>query len=326
MSRSEGVYLHAVPSGASTTLTIPAGIDLGIDDMTSVLPLRVAIHHYLAARRNDLTASSLRGIRDNLLHFARHLPEDFALHKVRRRHVEEWVAKMTCGANTIRNRLNAARGFYRWALAHEHARVDPTAGVRGPSAPQLMPREIEHERIEKLLAVLPDARAELIVFLGIEQGLRISEIAGLRRENLDTIGAMMLVYGKGKKERWLPITETTNDALRAYLAEVPGTTGPLLRSASKPGRGLSPGYISTLISRWMYEAGVKLHAWDGTSAHGLRHGMAGQMLDQGADIRDVQAALGHADLGATYIYLRRRAASTRLRQSMGQRTYRRCIA
>jgi site-specific recombinase XerD len=132
----------------------------------------------------------------------------------------------------------------------------------------------------------------------------------------------MLVRGKGNRERWLPISDETLAALHEYIAEAPGSAGPLLRSVTHPGRGITSSYVGVLISKGMLASGIKSHGYDGKSAHALRHTMAGAMIDDGADVRDVQAALGHSNRSTVHVYLRRRVAAGRLREVMGQRSYR----
>ncbi len=162
---------------------------------------------------------------------------------------------------------------------------------------------------------------ELIVLLGVVQGMRRAEIAGQLRENIDLSGRVMLVHGKGNVERWLPVADQTHEVMSHYLAIIPGAVGPLIRSERHPSRGITADHLGRLVVQWMKDGGIKQHPFDGKSSHALRHTMAGATLDQGADIRDVQAALGHRSLQSTYVYLKRRQATSRLRDVMGQQRY-----
>lgn len=285
------------------------------------LQLSAATRRYQQARRNDFSPETRRNVNHVLIGFSRSCG-DIQLRSLRRHHVEGWMGAMHLAPSTIRSHLSIVRTFTAWAVNSELLRADPCAGLKGPRQPVAMPRELSLEEIQKLLASVPDVRGELIIMLGLVQGMRRSEIAGQLRENIDLSGRMMLVRGKGNKERWLPICDDTYETIVAYYRESTYQNGPLLRSELDPRRGLSPGMISKLVARWMRDAGVKSHAYDGRSAHALRHTRAGSMLDDGADVREVQAALGHSNLSATYIYLRRRHADSALREAMSGRRYR----
>lgn len=284
--------------------------------------VNAAVRLYLNARRNEIAPTTRKHLNDSLSLAVRHFGPEMLVRNLRRKHVESWVSSMDAQAGTIRTRLSALRGFCQWAVAHGHLKLDPTLGVRGPRAAMSMPRELHRDAVSKTLNAVPDERAELIVLLAVQEGLRVSEITGLARENIDLTARVMLVCGKGNKERWLPISGETFDAMGVYFRQSPGTSGPAIRSESHPNRGLSSKYLTGLMARWLYAAGVKQHAYDGTSGHAFRHTFAGAMLDDGADPRDVQGALGHSTLGPTWIYLRRRVAEDQLRKSMGKRSYR----
>lgn len=292
------------------------------DDGNDEVTLAGAVMLYRRARRNELAAST-RGHYAYVLHgLLRVLNPDMRVRHLRRKHIEAWMAAQTSSSSTIRANYSVIRGFTAWCVHSRYVAHDPCAGLRGPRQPRGVPRELTVESVGKILIACPDRRAELLVLLAVEEGLRVSEIARLERTDIDHVAQLMLVHGKGSKERWLPICDETAQAIRAYCAERPGSSGPLIRSETHPNRGIGSKQVARLIIQVMRDAGIKVGAFDGVSGHALRHTFAGHMLDNGGDIRDVQAALGHANLGATYIYLRRRQADTRLRESMGRQSYR----
>jgi integrase/recombinase XerC len=284
--------------------------------------LNAAVQRYLRARRHELAPLTRRQLAINLNLAVRHIGGELLVRNLRRSHVEAWLSDMDAAPATIRVRLSAMRTFCRWCIAHGHLKADPTLEVKGPRQPIVMPRELDEEAVVKAFLAAPDPRAELILLLGVQEGLRIGEIAALRREDVDLDGRLMLVNGKGSRQRWLPISEDTFDAIATYVARYPGRTGPMIRSMIHPQRGVTGQYLSVLVGRWFYAAGIKGHAYDGVSAHALRHTMAGVMLDEGADIREVQNALGHASLGPTWGYVKRRSGATQLRRVMGKKSYR----
>jgi site-specific recombinase XerD len=283
--------------------------------------LGVATRRYMEARRTELARKTRVSATSALRRFSDAVGPDLLIRNLRRKHVEGWMAGCTCSPASIRTELSVIRNFCRWAVVNGHLKTDPTLGVKGPKQPVQMPRELSDVDVAHLWSCLPDTRAELIVILGLVQGMRRAEIAGQLRENIDLTGRMMLVYGKGDKERWLPIVDDAWVCLNRYLRESPGQTGYLIRNHDHPNRGLTAGRIGELVALWMLEAGVKGQAWDGKSSHALRHTRAGTLLDDGADLREVQAVLGHSSLGPTYVYLRRRHADGALREAMNRRSY-----
>jgi integrase/recombinase XerD len=283
--------------------------------------LGVATRRYMEARRTELARKTRVSATSALRRFSDAVGPDLLIRNLRRNHVEQWMAGCSCSPASIRTELSVLRNFCRWCVINGHLKQDPTLGVKGPRQPVQMPRELSDVDVAHLWATLPDTRAELIVILGLVQGMRRAEIAGQLRENIDLTGRMMLVHGKGDKERWLPIVDDAWVCLNRYLKESPGQTGFLIRNADHPNRGLTAGRIGELVSGWMLEAGVKGQAWDGKSSHALRHTRAGTLLDDGADVREVQAVLGHSSLGPTMVYLRRRHADGALREAMSRRSY-----
>lgn len=205
------------------------------------------------------------------------------------------------------------RTFCRWLVAERLLRRDPTAGIGRVRQPRQVPRGLTADRVSALWLVLPDVRAELIVTLMVQEGLRCGEVARLEVGDLDWAGRVVLVHGKGGHERVLPLSAQTAGSLSRYLSERPATAGPLVRSYTRPGQAILPGRISHLVGRWMRDAGVA------ASGHALRHTAATDMLRAGAHVRDVQTALGHASLATTQRYMPWVVGD--LRVAMGGRQY-----
>lgn len=285
--------------------------------MTDLQPLTVTYVHDRAAR-HELSPVTAKGVRWVLASFAASCPR--SPKKVRPVHVETWLTDQHVAPGTLRSRLSSVRTFCRWCVAHDYMRADPTVGVDGPRSPRSVPRALPAEYVGRLLSCAPDERARLVVCLMVEEGLRRAEVARLRVEDVDFRRRTMLVSGKGARERLLPLTATTWQALTDYLSIFPTTTGPLVRSYHRSRHGITPDHVGRLVSDWMHACGVKKRAWDGVSAHALRHTAASDVLEGGAHIRDVQAMLGHASLATTEVYLRRSDA-VRLRAVMDGRTY-----
>jgi integrase len=159
---------------------------------------------------------------------------------------------------------------------------DPSAAVKAPRVPKAVHRA--------LLEVRADSRERLVVTLGLQLGLRRSEIAMLELGDISLRENTLIVrHGKGGHQRLLPLTVTARDAVVAYLAEYPITAGPLIRQVRCPARPICANYVSRLASRLALEAGVKTAPGDGVSSHSWRHTCASDIYEK---TRDVLASAG----------------------------------
>lgn len=264
----------------------------------------------------ELTGESPRTYRKALWLFVRFVPDDLAVSKVNRRHVERWLQSMKVAPATMRQRLSALRSFCGWCVDRGYMKRDPTVGIKGARQPRSVPpRGLPLSAIASVFESCADARAELIVSLMVNEGLRCIEVSRLEVGDIDPARRKALISGKGGHERVLPVSEETWGLLRTYLGLFPATAGPLIRSYRNDRKGLSAHYISMLVSGMMKDAAVV------ESAHALRHTAASDMLTSGAHVRDVQRAMGHANLKTTERYLPWTVHD--LKDAMGGRSYRR---
>jgi len=146
---------------------------------------------------------------------------------------------------------------------------------------------------EKDLMSLRD-RAILETFYST--GMRISELVGLNVPDLDLIGGIAKVMGKGKKERVVPVGDIASAAIRKYLDKRKSTQEAIF--LNKNGRRITTRGVRGIVLKYIKKAGIK----QGVSPHTLRHSFATHLLNRGADLRTVQELLGHANLSTTQIY------------------------
>lgn len=272
---------------------------------------------YLCERANsgDLAPTSVPTVKWTLRDFTTFV-EDVAPWELTSAHVEQYLLSLAVSRATARQRFCQIRQFSRWLVRRGHLAVDATADLRAPRQPKAVPRGYDRDVVDGLLRVVPDVRGRLIVLLEVQEGLRACEVARLELGDVDFAERTILVRGKGNKERLLPVSSQTWEALEAYLREHPLKAGPLIRSYSDPRVGITAAHVQHLVQNWLRLVGVR-HG----GGHGLRHTMATTLLrDQGADIRDVQQALGHATLQSTSVYLPFSDAR-RLRKVMDGRRY-----
>lgn len=293
----------------------------------SVITVGKACDLYVRARwdRGEISKETRRSFIETLRLFAEFVGRASRMGDVRRQDVERWLGDMKAhrqdgreggvASATIRVRLSTLKGFCQWAVVEGYARVDPTLGIRGPKKPKSVVRSLNSEDEEKVMIGALDARELLILTLMREEGLRAGGVARLELGDIDLVEEIIYVTEKGDNSRPLPLTEGTREVLEAYLAERGRQAGPLLqsyqRSYAATDEGLSARTVSRLASLAIKRAGID------ESGHVLRHTMAHAMLDNGADLRDVQTALGHASLGTVGIYTGR-ADVRRLRNFMGR--------
>lgn len=285
---------------------------------TLTLAMRYVSERRAKGEVNDRTAEQLRS---RLHSFAKAAPD--RPERVRRKHVERWMARPGLSAAYRRGRLSALKGFAQWCVLNGHMDHDPTAGVRAPRIPPAVPRALRQEEAVAVVAACPDTRTKAAALLMLQEGLRRAEVAAVQMGDIDLPRATVGVRGKGgqgKVTRVVPLSDETRRVIERYVAEEGGRTGPFLRSRVQPDRGISPQRVGELVTDAMRDAGVKHANGDGKSPHALRHTMAHHMVDEGGDILEVQEALGHASVQNSMIYLRGHV-SPDLRRAMSGRSY-----
>jgi integrase/recombinase XerD len=210
------------------------------------------------------------------------------------------------GPRTRARQLAAIRGFYRFARATGRLADDPGALLRSPRLPRRLPRALSRADAQALVEA-PEGdgprglRDRAILELLYGCGLRASEIVGLRPGDLDLHGQFLVCQGKGSRQRLVPIGGAARQALQAYLEHArPTLVG--RRDAdtlfvNHRGRRLSRQGLWGLVRRRGGRVGLRR-----VFPHALRHSFASHLLEGGADLRSVQALLGHADIGTTEVY------------------------
>jgi site-specific recombinase XerD len=283
-----------------------------------------AVARYVTERQQlrEFQRTTAKTVRWTLDNFAAYLGPGTAVTRFTTDNAERWLLTQTCGDNTLYSRLTVLKSFARWCVGHRLLKTDPTLTIGGPKRGRINPRNVDVPGVGRLLEQC-DERLAVCVLLGVQEGLRRSEIARISTSDLDRDARLLTVHGKGNKERLVPVSSETLDAVELYLTAWPvGPRRPLIRSYHDGLSGITGDRIGLLVSQAMRAAGVKRSPWDGKSLHALRHSCAGHMLDEGADLRDVQEMLGHENLSTTAdIYARRQIALGRLRNAASGRSY-----
>jgi integrase/recombinase XerD len=212
-------------------------------------------------------------------------------------------------ASTVARAVASVRGWFAYLLDEGHIDLDPSARLKGGRRGRRLPKPLAEEEVVRLLDSIPTAtaidlrdRALLEVLYGT--GARVSEVAGIELSDLDFDEELILVTGKGSKQRLVPIGSTLKAALLDYLG--PGGRRTLASSKKSPklflnarAGALTRQGIDLVIHKRALTVGIERSR---VSAHVFRHSCATHMLAHGADIRVVQELLGHASIATTQLY------------------------
>lgn len=210
--------------------------------------------------------------------------------------------------STIRLHFAALRSFYKFLVLRRGLANSPVVGIQLPKVARTLPVVLSASQIDELLALPlrcePDPKSPVwlplrdaaILELFYSCGLRISELIGLDVRDLDFIGQTVLVRGKGAKERIVPVGGPALNAVRRYREAAAISNGPVF--LSKLRRRITQQAVDLLLRKYLRQTSIPF----AISPHKLRHSFATHLLDAGADLRSVQAMLGHASLSTTQIY------------------------
>jgi integrase/recombinase XerC len=201
--------------------------------------------------------------------------------------------------------LSGWRSFYRFALDHDATlRTDPCAGLKAPKAARRLPAALSPDEAVRLVAVEGrdplTVRDRALFELAYSSGLRVSELAGLDVGAVDLSGGEVRVWGKGAKERIVPVGAPAREAIRAWLAVRAGLrrADPTALFVSRSGRRIAPRAIERRLAAWAIKRGLTRHV----HPHMLRHSFASHLLQSSGDLRAVQEMLGHASIASTQVY------------------------
>ncbi|HEY5740828.1 MAG TPA: site-specific tyrosine recombinase XerD [Gammaproteobacteria bacterium] len=262
--------------------------------------------------QKGLAELTLRAYRQDLQLFSRWLAERGQdLPRADQSSIQRYLAeRFEGGASASSNArlLSTLKQYYRHLVRDGERGDNPTALISAPKIHRVLPQSLAESEIDKLLEA-PDLdspyglRDRCMLELMYGSGLRVSELVGLRLDQVNTNLGLVRLVGKGSKERVVPVGEEALYWLGRYL----GKARPELINSAQPGDALFPSSRGSAITRqafwqnikkYLLKAGVKTVF----SPHSLRHAFATHLLNHGADLRTVQMLLGHSSLSTTQIY------------------------
>ena len=273
-----------------------------------------------------------RGAAKNTLEAYRRDLEDFLgfisqrqgdIGDIRRADITAYVkaaGKAGLAASSRARRLSAVRQFFKFLAAEGHVEEDPTHGLAGPRKQRALPSTLSVAEVDRLIEAARRAinctsgrervralRLHCLIEVLYATGMRVSELVSLPRSVLQGDARMLVIRGKGRRERLVPLNASARAALDRYL---------------EIGREAEDGLAAMLTTKWLFPSkGAQGHLTrqrfaqelkqlaqtadidaDRVSPHVLRHAFASHLVDRGADLRSVQQLLGHADISTTQIY------------------------
>lgn len=208
------------------------------------------------------------------------------------------------GPRSIQRRLSTLRSFYNYLIREARLKANPALEIRAPKLPKRLPATLDADQMGRLLQFRADAqldkRDKAIMELFYSSGLRLAELAGLNRLDLDLPDRTLRVLGKGNKTRVLPIGRFAVAALTEWLQERSQLAGTDVEAVfiSRQGKRLTSRAIQLRVAGWARKQGLGQHV----HPHMFRHSFASHLLESSQDLRGVQELLGHANISTTQVY------------------------
>ncbi len=265
---------------------------------------------YLRAERN-VSPHTLRAYQHDLGSFITFIHEKYPRLSLEHKHrlvIRDYLASLhdkKLRRTTIHRAIAVLRAFYKFLVQEELTTQSPFAGLSMPRREQRLPRFLAEVDMAKLLDMpaaatgLSAQRDAALLELLYSSGLRIQELCQLNAEDLDLWGGMVRVFGKGSRERMVPVGESAQKRLHAYLsARAPKQGRGIPLFINPRGTRLSDRGARMIVARWVAKAAIQQRI----SPHSFRHSFATHLLDRGCDLKAVQDMLGHKNLATTQVY------------------------
>jgi integrase/recombinase XerD len=274
------------------------------------------IKSYLTALwlEKGLSENTIAAYRHDLSNFNQHIndakPVEFSLVEVSPIEIQDYLAKRLHQGNNARSTarfLSCLRGFYLYLIRENRISENPTALIDNPTLGRPLPKTLSESDVEQLLQA-PDTdtpiglRDRTMLEVLYACGLRVSELIGLKISDINLRQGVVRVFGKGSKERLVPLGDEAMSWIERYMRhgrpELINVAISDIAFPSSRGKIMTRQTFWHRIKHWAMAANIEKNI----SPHTLRHAFATHLLNHGADLRVVQLLLGHSDLSTTQIY------------------------
>ncbi len=246
---------------------------------------------------------TLRGYRLDLASFFQFADGEEVTKRLVRRYLSHLVEK-GASSRTVLRRISAMRSFYRYAIRQKWALEDPMEEIDSPKKEKKLPVSISYSQVELLMSQphlenYLGLRDRVIMELFYSSGLRLSEVTGLNRSDFDAKNLILNIFGKGKKQRQVPITKTAAEWLLRYLnSPLRDEKDAVAIFLNRWGTRLRPRSVDRNFAAYLKASGLS----ERITPHTIRHTIATHWLENGMDLKTIQTLLGHTSLVTTTIY------------------------
>ena len=265
----------------------------------------------LRVERN-VSAHTIDAYKRDLKQYLEHLDSNAikSLHDISSEHIRDYVRKLNntgLAAKSIARIISSIRSYHNFLSSEEIIKENPALNLDSPKIPKKLPEVLSEKEISNIIEAIEDSyqfakRDKAIIEMLYSCGIRVTELCDLETSNLFFDDDLIRVMGKGSKERLLPIGGRAKRFLNDYLVN---TRHKLIKKTSsssvfvsRNGKPLTRAMINNILKKWCLVSGIT----KSVSPHTLRHSFATHLLEGGADLRFVQALLGHSDISTTQIY------------------------
>ncbi len=289
-------------------------------------PAPTEVEDYLThlAKERDVSPNTVKAYRRDLHEFVEYLggyygTAAWSWDGVDRLAMRGFLGRLTrrgLARRSVARTLSAVRGFYKFLAVNEVVAANPARAVGAPKLDKHLPGYLDRAQIDLLFQSaearalegrFEDVRNLAILELFYSTGMRVSELQGLNRADLDLVSQQVKVRGKGRKERIVPVGDHAQLAIRNYESKRDELNGKLgggktvdrrALFVGRTGNRLTVRAVQKIMSKFLSQVDEEA----GLTTHSLRHTFATHLLDAGADLRAVQELLGHASITTTQIY------------------------
>lgn len=235
-----------------------------------------------------------------------YINKDFA--KLNKKDIQNYIQKLSKSENasSVSRSISTLKSFYKFLELNKYTSLNPLTTITNPKTVKKLPKILSEEEIEKLLDINLktdfDYRNKAMLELMYSSGLRVSELINLNVNDIDLSNASVRIFGKGSKERIIPLNDYAIDALNNYILNhrrslfKHGESNYLF--LNNHGNKMTRQGFFKILEKIAKEKGIKSEL----SPHTLRHSFATHLLKHGADLRSIQELLGHSDISTTQIY------------------------